>query len=131
MANLFAEYCSFRKQLPNPPWAVARALLWKWFEVRLDSALLRFVLPSHTKGPPFIAHRLPPLPLVACSCRLSPPSPEVFKYVQVVTAICDALAHGANDINNAVGPFQVMYKVYVTGGIKPLDSPLGLGSGFL
>ena len=30
---------------------------------------------------------------------------EVFKYLQIFTAICDAFSHGANDVANAIGPF--------------------------
>jgi len=44
--------------------------------------------------------------------------------VQVVTAICDALAHGATDITNAMGPFEIIYGTY-------LGKPLGDGTGYL
>ncbi|CAM9492879.1 unnamed protein product, partial [Choristocarpus tenellus] len=40
-------------------------------------------------------------------------SEEVFKYVQVFTAICDSFSHGANDVANAMGPFAAVYIVYV------------------
>ncbi|CAN0272984.1 unnamed protein product [Scytosiphon promiscuus] len=42
---------------------------------------------------------------------------EVFKYVQVVAAICDAFAHGANDVANATGPLELIYAVYLEGRI--------------
>lgn len=41
---------------------------------------------------------------------------EVFKYLQVFTAICDAFSHGANDVANAIGPFVAIYTIYTSGG---------------
>ncbi|CAM9710148.1 unnamed protein product, partial [Discosporangium mesarthrocarpum] len=41
-----------------------------------------------------------------------PRTEEVFKYVQVFTAICDSFSHGANDVANAMGPFAAIYVVY-------------------
>jgi sodium-dependent phosphate transporter len=41
---------------------------------------------------------------------------EVFKYLQVFTAVCDAFSHGANDVANAIGPFAAMYMIYQSGG---------------
>eukprot|EP00958_Prasinococcus_capsulatus_P024686 scaffold3886_cov399-Prasinococcus_capsulatus_cf.AAC.43 len=32
--------------------------------------------------------------------------------MQVVTACCDAFAHGANDVANSVGPFAALYVIY-------------------
>lgn len=49
--------------------------------------------------------------------------------VQVVTAICDAFSHGANDVANAMGPFEVMYITYINGGVSG-ERDLG-ASGFL
>lgn len=43
---------------------------------------------------------------------------EVFKYVQVATAICDAFAHGANDVANAMGPFEIIVATYIHGRIQ-------------
>ncbi|CAN0501503.1 unnamed protein product, partial [Discosporangium mesarthrocarpum] len=37
--------------------------------------------------------------------KFDPRTEEVFKYVQVFTAICDSFSHGANDVANAMGPF--------------------------
>ena len=34
---------------------------------------------------------------------------EVFKYLQIFTAICDSFSHGANDVANAIGPFASLY----------------------
>lgn len=39
---------------------------------------------------------------------------EVFKYLQVFTAICDSFSHGANDVANSIGPFAVIYTIYTT-----------------
>ncbi len=41
---------------------------------------------------------------------------EVFKYLQVFTAVCDAFSHGANDVANAIGPFAAIYTIYVSNG---------------
>jgi sodium-dependent phosphate transporter len=37
---------------------------------------------------------------------------ELFKYLQIFTAICDSFSHGANDVANAIGPFAVIYVLY-------------------
>ena len=41
---------------------------------------------------------------------------EVFKYLQIFTAVCDAFSHGANDVANAIGPFAAIYMIYRSGG---------------
>ena len=41
---------------------------------------------------------------------------EVFKYLQIFTASCDAFSHGANDVANAVGPFAAIYLIYRENG---------------
>lgn len=51
--------------------------------------------------------------------------------MQVVTAICDSLSHGASDITIAMGPFEIIYVIYLDGGIATLGRPLGEGSGYL
>jgi len=43
---------------------------------------------------------------------------KVFQYLQVLTAICDSFAHGANDVANAVGPYAAIYIVYKTGEVS-------------
>ncbi|CAM9488196.1 unnamed protein product [Ascophyllum nodosum] len=57
--------------------------------------------------------------------KFDPRAEEVFKYVQVLTAICDAFGHGANDVANAMGPFEMLYIVYVNGGVENVDNGLG------
>merc|ERR1719433_497711 len=47
-----------------------------------------------------------------------------FRYVQVFTVCCDAFAHGANDVANAVGPLAAIYMVYTT---HKVDSKNELG----
>ena len=44
--------------------------------------------------------------------RFDPKIEEVFKYLQIFTAICDSFSHGANDVANAVGPFAAIYLIY-------------------
>ncbi|CAM9680133.1 unnamed protein product, partial [Sphacelaria rigidula] len=56
--------------------------------------------------------------------KFDPRAEEVFKYVQVFTAICDSFSHGANDVANAMGPFAAIYATYVNGGV---DSESDLG----
>lgn len=42
---------------------------------------------------------------------------EVFKFLQIFTAVCDAFSHGANDVANAIGPFVTIYTIYKSGGL--------------
>ena len=41
-----------------------------------------------------------------------PKTEEVFKYVQVFTAMVDSFSHGANDVANAMGPFAAVFFTY-------------------
>ena len=41
---------------------------------------------------------------------------EVFKYLQIFTAICDSFSHGANDVANAIGPFAAIWTIYQSNG---------------
>ncbi|CAN0064289.1 unnamed protein product, partial [Chrysoparadoxa australica] len=50
--------------------------------------------------------------------KFDPRAEEVFKYVQVFTAICDSFSHGANDVANAMGPFSAIYAVYKAGTVE-------------
>lgn len=51
---------------------------------------------------------------------------EVFKYLQIFTAVCDAFSHGANDVANAIGPFATIWIIYQSGG--QLDKKLDMGN---
>jgi sodium-dependent phosphate transporter len=44
--------------------------------------------------------------------KFDPKSEEGLKYLQIFTSVCDAFAHGANDVANAVGPFAAIYMIY-------------------
>jgi len=48
---------------------------------------------------------------------------EVFKYLQIFSAICDSFSHGANDVANAIGPFAAIYLINKENGnlTKKLD----------
>ena len=43
---------------------------------------------------------------------------EVFKYLQIFTAICDSFSHGANDVANAIGPFAAIYTIYMSNDLS-------------
>ena len=49
---------------------------------------------------------------------------EVFKYLQVFTAICDAFSHGANDVANAIGPFAAIWTIYQSNGVLDKKSSM-------
>ena len=51
---------------------------------------------------------------------------EVFKYLQIFTAVCDAFSHGANDVANAIGPFATIWIIYQSEG--QLDKKLDMGN---
>uniref|UniRef100_A0A6C0L0T0 Phosphate transporter n=1 Tax=viral metagenome TaxID=1070528 RepID=A0A6C0L0T0_9ZZZZ len=42
---------------------------------------------------------------------------ELFKGLQIFTAICSSFSHGANDVANAIGPFSTMYVIYKNGKV--------------
>ena len=48
---------------------------------------------------------------------------EIFRRLQVLTASYVALAHGANDVANAMGPLAGIYIIYMTHGVSP-DVPV-------
>ena len=49
--------------------------------------------------------------------RFDKDSEAMFTYLQVFSACFDALAHGANDVANAVGPFATIYVLYNGGSL--------------
>ncbi len=44
---------------------------------------------------------------------------EIFKRLQILTACYVSVAHGANDVANAVGPIAGIYIIFATGAISP------------
>jgi len=57
--------------------------------------------------------------------KFDPKTEEVFKYLQVFTAICDSFSHGANDVANAIGPFAAIYTIYNSGGDLSKKTSMG------
>jgi len=50
---------------------------------------------------------------------------EMFKYVQVFTAIVAAFSHGANDVANAMGPFAAVWMTYKTSSVSQESAEVG------
>ena len=48
--------------------------------------------------------------------EFDPKIEEVFKYLQIFSAVCDSFSHGANDVANAIGPFAAIYTIYKSKG---------------
>ena len=57
--------------------------------------------------------------------KFDPKTEEVFKYLQIFTAVCDAFSHGANDVANAIGPFAAIYVIYLSNG--EMDKKMSMG----
>ncbi|CAN8069271.1 unnamed protein product [Agarophyton chilense] len=49
--------------------------------------------------------------------KFDPKTERLFSWVQVFTAAFDALAHGSNDVANAIAPFASIYQLYKNNGI--------------
>ena len=49
--------------------------------------------------------------------RFDDKTEEVFKYLQIFTAICDSFSHGANDVANAIGPFVAIWTIHNSNGV--------------
>jgi sodium-dependent phosphate transporter len=63
--------------------------------------------------------------------KFDPRTEEMFKSLQVVTAICDSFSHGANDVANTVGPFAAIYMIWQTGMVDEDSSLQGGAYGIL
>merc|ERR1711920_1132183 len=57
--------------------------------------------------------------------RFDKQSEAMFTYLQVFSACFDALAHGANDVANAVGPFAIIFTLHKNGGEFGSKSDMG------
>ena len=57
--------------------------------------------------------------------KFDPKTEEVFKYLQIFTAVCDAFSHGANDVANAIGPFAAIYAIHQSGGDLSKKASMG------
>jgi len=49
---------------------------------------------------------------------------EVFKYLQIFTAIFDSFAHGANDVANSIGPLAAVWAIYKANEIPDKKVPV-------
>ncbi len=60
-----------------------------------------------------------------------PSTEKLFTYLQIITAVFNSFAHGANDVANAIGPFAFCLQLYETGDVnestKVTAGPLVLG----
>ena len=48
---------------------------------------------------------------------------KLFTYLQIITAVFNSFAHGANDVANAIGPFAACISIYETGVASPEATP--------
>ena len=47
----------------------------------------------------------------------NPSTEKLFSYLQILTAIFNSFAHGANDVANSIGPFAACIAIYQTGNV--------------
>lgn len=59
--------------------------------------------------------------------KWDPETEKVFNKLQVFTAICEAFAHGANDVANAIGPYVALYIIWKN-GIAESKNDMGMDS---
>ena len=57
--------------------------------------------------------------------RHDPDTEEMFKFVQVFSAIIGSLSHGANDIANAMGPFAAIYTIWKINAVPSVNDEIG------
>lgn len=48
---------------------------------------------------------------------------KLFTYLQIITAVFNSFAHGANDVANAIGPFAACISIYQTGEASSEATP--------
>ena len=49
--------------------------------------------------------------------QFNPSTEKLFSYLQILTAIFNSFAHGANDVANSIGPFAACIAIYETGNV--------------
>eukprot|EP00002_Diphylleia_rotans_P028321 TRINITY_DN5717_c0_g2_i1.p1 TRINITY_DN5717_c0_g2~~TRINITY_DN5717_c0_g2_i1.p1 ORF type:complete len:497 (-),score=95.17 TRINITY_DN5717_c0_g2_i1:772-2262(-) len=50
--------------------------------------------------------------------EFDPKTEKIFSYMQVLSAIFDSFAHGANDVANSIGPLAAVIEIYQTGEVE-------------
>jgi sodium-dependent phosphate transporter len=50
---------------------------------------------------------------------------EMFKYIQIFTAIINSFTHGANDVANAMGPFAAVFFTWKNNKVIVDDTDIG------
>jgi sodium-dependent phosphate transporter len=53
-----------------------------------------------------------------------PKTEEIFKFLQVFTAMFDSFAHGANDVANSIGPLAAIVSIYENNGFTDAKVPV-------
>lgn len=46
--------------------------------------------------------------------KFEPKTEKLFTYLQIMTAVLDSFAHGANDVANSIGPYAAIVSIYYT-----------------
>ena len=49
--------------------------------------------------------------------QFDPATEKLFSYLQVITAVFNSFAHGANDVSHSIGPFAACIAIYQTGKV--------------
>ena len=49
--------------------------------------------------------------------QFDPATEKLFSYLQVITAVFNSFAHGANDVSNSIGPLAACLTIYQTGDV--------------
>lgn len=49
--------------------------------------------------------------------QFDPATEKLFSYLQVITAVFNSFAHGANDVSNSIGPLAACLTIYETGDV--------------
>ena len=57
--------------------------------------------------------------------KFDPKTEISMRYLQIITACCDAFAHGANDVANSIAPFGAIWAIYESGEVSSKKNDLG------